>query len=156
MNDGLKTAIAVFVVIIVLGIAFAFSSLNTPRSTPTPTASPAPTATPYNEPQITVSGRASSAAIMQPFFSSLIGIQFVDTATGANTSFNFHFPYPPPRNPFGNYSVSLINEHIYAVTVSYYWSPSANAPFWETQADYIGDFTVHAPAGVTAITKDFG
>jgi hypothetical protein len=155
MNSRLKIAIVVVAVIIILGIAFSFSSLNTP-TTPTPNASPTPTTSPYNEPRITVSGRAASAAIMQPFFSSLISIQFVDIATGANTTFNFNFPYPPPNNPFGNYSVTLINEHTYAVTISYYWSPSVNATLWNTQADYIYDFTVHAPAVVTSINEDFG
>lgn len=106
--------------------------------------------------KVTVSGRASSAAIMQPFFSSLIGIQFIDTQTGANSSFDFQYPHPPPYNPFGNYSVVLINEHTYAVTISYYWSPSANANFWDTQADYIGNFTVYARAEETAISNDFG
>jgi hypothetical protein len=104
---------------------------------------------------VTVSGRANSNAICQPFFSSLIGIQFTDTQTGANTSFDFHFPPPPTLSPFGNYSVTLMNKHTYAVTVSYYYAPSLDA-FWQIEADYIGNFTVYAPAGETAISESFG
>jgi hypothetical protein len=106
---------------------------------------------------VTVSGRANSNAIMQPFFSSLIQIQFTDTQTGVNTSFDFHFPAPPSSvNPFGNYSVILMNKHTYDVNVSYYYAPSPDDTFWQIEADNIGNFTVYAPAGETAMSQSFG
>jgi hypothetical protein len=107
---------------------------------------------------VAVSGRAGSAALIQPWSSSLIRIQFVERQTGANISFDFHFPHPPPANPFGNYSVILMNNHTYSVTIIYYYAPSSTAPatLWDIGADYIGDFTVNAPAGETALSQSFG
>lgn len=103
---------------------------------------------------ITVSGKAGSNALSEPFLSSLIGIQFTDTQTGTKTSFDFHFPPPPTLNPFGTYSVILMNEHTYNVTISYYIGPTANN--MTPKVDYIGNFTVQAPTGKTAVTKNFG
>jgi methionine-rich copper-binding protein CopC len=102
---------------------------------------------------ITVSGKVGSNALSQPFLSSLIGIQFTDTQTGTETSFYFHFPPPPSLNPFGTYSVILMNKHTYNVTISYYIGPSANNMI--QKVDYVGDFTVQAPAGENAISKNF-
>ena len=102
---------------------------------------------------VTVSGQVGSTALSQPYLSSLIGIQFTDIQTGTKTSFDFHFPPPPSLNPFGNYSVALMSEHTYRVTISYYTGPSSNN-MWQT-ADDIGNFTVHVPSGETAISKDF-
>jgi hypothetical protein len=101
---------------------------------------------------VTVSGQASSGALAEPFPTSIQRIEFTDTQTGAVTT--FHFPFTPQsNNPIGNYSVSLKNEHTYSVTISYYHGfPGTMDP----ESDYITTFTVHAPAGETAITKDFG
>ena len=101
-----------------------------------------------------MSGQASSADLFQPFPSSLISIMFTDTQTDVNTTYDFNFPPPPqptldPQEySFGNYTVILMNQHTYNVTISYYG-------MLERLADYVGTFTVAAPAGQTAITKDF-
>ena len=101
---------------------------------------------------VIVSGRANSAALFMPFPSSLISITFTDTQTDANTTYDFNFPPPPTLDPqeysFGNYTVILMNQHTYNVTVRYYGN-------MERFADYVGTFTVAEPAGQTAIIKDF-
>lgn len=99
---------------------------------------------------ITVSGKANSNALTIGG-SRLIGIQFTDIQTGAETSFSFT-SQPSANSGIGVYSVILMNEHTYNVSISYYWGFGIhNIP----QTDDIGNFTVHVPAGVTAITKDF-
>lgn len=102
---------------------------------------------------VTVSGQASSAGIYQPFPSSLIGIQFTDIQIGAKTSFSFPSTFPLSINPFGNYSVHLMNKHTYNVTLSYYGGPSPGN--MSLLADNLGNFTVNAPAGETAIVENF-
>jgi hypothetical protein len=101
---------------------------------------------------VIVSGQANSAALFMPFPSSLISITFTDAQTDANTTYDFNFPPPPTLDPqkysFGNYTVILMNQHTYNVTVSYYGN-------MDRFADYVGSFTVAVPAGQTAITKDF-
>jgi|GEM_PF-1754008 len=104
---------------------------------------------------ITVSGEASSAALCEPFFTSLTGIHFTDIQTRTATSFNFPSTSPRSVNPFGEYSVILMNEHTYNVTISYYCGPSyVNMNSQVT--DFVGNFTVNAPVGETAISQDFG
>ena len=110
----------------------------------------------YKQP-ITVSGLVYSGLM---FPSSLISIQFTDVQTGFKTSFAF-FPnnYPPETGIIGGtvsgaaYSVVLINEHIYNVTASYYIGPNSQNVLLNTEP--VGSFTVVAPAGETAISKDF-
>jgi hypothetical protein len=104
---------------------------------------------------VTVSGQASSAALYM-WGSSLISIQFIDTQTGTNTSYNFNFPPPPTLNPFGNYTVTLLDQHTYNVTISYYGSGPSGSTYMDQFSDYIGNFTVDAPAGQTQVTKNFG
>jgi hypothetical protein len=106
-----------------------------------------------NASAVTVSGKANSNGLSGPWPSSLIGIQFTDIQTGTETCFNFHFPPPPSLNPSGTYSVVLMNEHTYDVTISYYTGNTVKSMFQDVM-DF-GNFTVHAPAGVTAITKNF-
>lgn len=108
----------------------------------------------YNNPStdnITVSGKASSAALSQPFPTSIQRIEFADTQTGIVTT--FHFPFTPQsNNSAGNYSVYLKNEHTYNVFISYYHGIPPNM---ESESDYFTTFTVHAPAGEKTITKNF-
>ncbi len=104
---------------------------------------------------VTVSGRASSAALYL-WATSLISIQFIDTQTGTNTSYDFNFPPPPTLNPFGNYTVTLLNQHTYNVTISYYGYGPSGSSYMEQFSDYIGSFTVALPTGQTQITKNFG
>jgi hypothetical protein len=100
---------------------------------------------------ITVSGKASSGALSQPFPTSLQKIEFVDTQTGTITTFDFPFA-PQSNNPTGNYSVSLRNEHTYNVFISYYHGIPPNM---EPETNFFTTFTVHAPDGEKAISKDF-
>ncbi len=102
---------------------------------------------------VTVSGRASSAALAEPWFTSIQKIEFTDIQTGLVTSFSFSFS-KQSYNPFGNYSVTLKNEHTYNVTISYFMGPSLNAVV-NPASDYITTFTVYASAGQTAISKNF-
>lgn len=110
-----------------------------------------------NAGDIVVSGQANSAALFQPFPSSLISITFTDTQTDANTTYDFNFPPPPTLNPFGNYTVILMNQHTYNVTISYYGGPSAESIAAEMDrfSDYVGTFTVAVPPGQTQMTKNF-
>jgi hypothetical protein len=54
----------------------------------------------------------------------------------------------------GNYSVVLMKDHAYDVTIAYYGGPSAGNVSSET--DFVGSFTVQAPAGEIAIIENFG
>jgi hypothetical protein len=100
---------------------------------------------------ITVSGIASSAALSQPFPTSLQRIEFSDTQTDTVTTFHFSFPQQS-NNPTGNYSVSLKNEHTYNVYISYY---HGFPPNMKPETDYFITFTVHTPTGQKAISKNF-
>jgi hypothetical protein len=113
---------------------------------------------------VTVSGKAASGNAqiynnsgylhLVVGVSSLIGIQFTDIQTGTKTSFSFSFTPPlSSTNAIGVYSVTLMNEHTYNVTISYYWGPSFSNVSQFT--DDISNFTVYAPDGETAISKDF-
>jgi type II secretory pathway pseudopilin PulG len=101
---------------------------------------------------VTVSGKAYSSSLSQPFLTSLQTIEFTDTQTGVKTTFRFPFD-PHSDNPVGNYSVTLNNEHTYSVTIRYYTGPTTGNMY--PASDYITTFTVHAPAGTTAISRDF-
>ena len=103
---------------------------------------------------VTVLGRASSAALQEPYFTSIQKIEFTDIQTGNVISFNFPFS-KQSYNPFGNYSVKLQNGHIYNVTISYYMGPSLNTIDYPA-SDFIETFSVQAPTEQTAITEDFG
>ena len=110
----------------------------------------------YNQiAKVTVSGQASSAGLYLGA-TSLIGIQFIDTQTGINTSYNFNFPSPPTLNPLGNYTVTLINQHTYNVTISYYGGYPSTSNYMDQFSDYVGNFTVDVPAGQTQLIKNFG
>ena len=102
---------------------------------------------------ITVSGRANSAPL-SVFPTILTGIQFTDIQTDTKTSFSFPLPSPLSITPFGSYSVTLMNDHTYNVTVSYFTGPTLGNMY--QASDYIGNFTVHAPVGQKAISQDFG
>ncbi len=108
---------------------------------------------------VIVSGKANSAALFGPFPSRLISIIFTDTQTDANTTYDFNFP--PPSQPifdpmaysFGNYTVILMNQHTYKVTISYYGGPSPSS--MQVFSDNVGKFTVAVPPEQTQVTKDF-
>jgi len=102
---------------------------------------------------VIVTGQANSNALFQPIGSSLISIKFTDIQTGTNVSYTFNFPPPPSLNPFGNYSVTLMNQHTYSVTLIYYGGPSPN--HMQVFSDNVGKFTAAVPPGQTQITKDF-
>jgi hypothetical protein len=112
---------------------------------------------PQSGKRVTVTGLVYSGLM---FPSSLVDIQFTDVQTGSKTSFAF-FPnnYPPETGIIGgtvssgNYSVVLINEHTYSVTITYYTGPNSQNASLNTES--VGNFTVVAPAGETAISKDF-
>ena len=101
---------------------------------------------------VTVSGTLYSGAYTV-FPASLQRIEFTDIQTGTKTTFDFHFA-PQRINGVGNYSVTLKNEHTYNVTISYYSGPSPGNMY--PGLDSIGIFTVHAPAGKTSISIDWG
>jgi len=147
-------------------------TLSVPYSTPTgnytltviafgngqePNASLVVSVYPLSGKRITVTGLVYSGLM---FPSSLVDIQFTDVQTGSKTSFAF-FPnnYPPETGIIGgtvssgNYSVVLINEHTYSVAITYYIGPNSKNAFLNTES--VGNFTVVAPAGETAISKDF-
>jgi hypothetical protein len=110
----------------------------------------------YNQmAKVTVSGQASSASLYLGV-TSLIGIQFIDTQTGTNTSYAFNFPLPTTQNSLGNYTVTLINHHTYNVTISYYGDYPLASNFMDQFSDYVGNFTVDAPAGQTQLIQNFG
>ena len=100
---------------------------------------------------ITVSGKASSASLSQPFSTSIQRIDFADTQTGTVTTFLFSFTQQS-NNPTGNYFVYLKNEHSYNVFISYYHGISPNM---KSESDYFTTFTVNATAGEKAVTKNF-
>lgn len=101
---------------------------------------------------VTVSGVASSAALSEPEITSIQKVEFTDVQTGSVTSFNFPFA-EQSNNPFGNYSVTLKNEHTYNVTISYYAGFSVGN--MSPASVYIENLYVYAPAGQTTLTEDF-
>ncbi len=96
---------------------------------------------------VAVSGTAfvSGAAFLAP---KLRTIQFTDTQTGATTSSNFTFASQAIN--VGNYSVTLKNGHSYNVYITFSVMVS-----YGLETEFIKTFTVNAPVGQTAITKDF-
>jgi len=127
-------------VIVVLVVSSIGALIFFQQLTPTPSAD-----------AITVSGLASSAALSQPFPTSIQRIEFADTQMGTVTTFHFSFPQQS-NNPTGNYSVSLKNEHTYSVYIIYY---HGFPPNMKQESDYFTTFTVHSPTGQKAISKDF-
>jgi len=135
-----KNTLIILVIIIVLVVSSIGALIFYQQLTPT-----------LSDDAIKVSGKASSAALSQPFPTSIQRIEFVDTQTGTVTT--FHFPFAPQsNNPTGNYSVSLKNEHTYNVYINYY---HGIPPKMEPESDFFTTFTVNAPDGETAISKDF-
>jgi len=101
---------------------------------------------------VTVSGWVHSQLLCKPYQSSLLRIQFTDIQTGTQTPYDFPSIFPILR-PSGNYSVALMNEHTYNVTIDYYrGSPSGH---FSHATDFVGRFTVHALSGETVVSKDF-
>jgi hypothetical protein len=98
---------------------------------------------------VTVSGKAgvSGAVVIAP---TIRTIEFQDTQTGTMTTFHFTFA-PKSDNGYGNYSVTLKNGHTYNVYLSFSYMGSGNV-----EKEFITTFTVNAPAGQSAITKNFG
>ena len=98
---------------------------------------------------VTVSGKAlvSGAVVLA---ATIQTIEFTDTQTGTITAFHFTFAPKSDSTSVGNFSVTLKNGHAYNVYISFFvFNPESH----ETQ--YITTFTVNAPAGQTAITKNF-
>ena len=97
---------------------------------------------------VKVSGTAivSGAVVLAP---TLQTIQFTDTQTGITTS--SHFTFASQTINVGNYSVILKNGHSYNVYITYSYMGGLGNP----ETEFIKTFTVNAPAGQTAITKDF-
>ena len=142
--------IGILIVSVVAGIFIYYNDLNSHTYfNPTPTVTPSPT--PTNNP-ITVSGRASSAALSEPEITSIQKIEFNDIQTGIVTSFNFSYP-KQSNNPFGNYSVILENGHTYSVTISYYAGFSIGNML--PASVFFDTYTVNATAGQRAITENF-
>ncbi len=135
-----KNTLVVFVIILVLVVSSIGALIFYHQLTPTLSAD-----------AITVSGKASSGALSQPFPTSIQTIEFADTQTGTVTTFHFSFA-PQSNNPTGNYSVSLKNGHTYNVFISYYHGIPPNM---EPESDFFTTFTVHALDGEKVISKDF-
>jgi hypothetical protein len=102
-----------------------------------------------NYDNVTVSGRAfvSGAVVIAP---NIQKIEFTDTQTGTTTTFQVPFTRQTIGDG-GNYSVTLKNGHTYNVYLSFSYMGSGNI-----EKEFITTFTVNAPAGQTAITKNFG
>ena len=96
---------------------------------------------------VAVSGTAfvSGAVVLAP---NLRTIQFTDTQTGTTTS--SYFTFASQTINVGNYSVTLKNGHSYNVYITFSVMAS-----YQLETEFIKTFTVNAPAGQTAITKDF-
>jgi hypothetical protein len=101
---------------------------------------------------VTVSGWVHSQLLCKPYQSSLLRIQFTDIQTGTQTPYYFLSIFPI-LSPSGNYSVALMNEHTYNVTIDYYRG-SPEGQFYHT-TDFVGCFTVHTLSGETVVSKDF-
>ncbi len=101
---------------------------------------------------VTVSGWVHSQLLCKPYQSSLLRIQFTDIQTGTQTPYDFPSIFPILR-PSGNYSVALMNEHTYNVTIDYYRG-STEGQFYHA-TDFVGCFTVHTLSGETAVSKNF-
>lgn len=98
---------------------------------------------------VTVSGRASvSSAVV--IAANIQKIEFTDIQTGTTTT-SSHFAFAPQTTTEGNYSVTLKNGHTYNVYLSFSYMGSG-----DIEKEFITTFTVNAPAGHTAVTKNFG
>lgn len=101
---------------------------------------------------VTVSGWVNSQRLCEPYQSSLLRIQFTDIQTGTQTPHDFPSIFPI-LSPSGNYSVILMKEHTYNVTIDYYRG-SPEGHFYHA-TDFVGRFTVHTLDGETVVSKDF-
>jgi hypothetical protein len=96
---------------------------------------------------VTVSGEVGVIAPFDDIFHlnySLNKIQFTDNQTGTVTSFRFLSQPYATSNVTGNYSVALLNGHTYHVEV-----------YFASGGDNYDNVWIYAPAGQTAITKNF-
>jgi hypothetical protein len=111
---------------------------------------------------VKVSGVASSASLCNSSLSILSGLRFVNIQTGYETYVdligyypfaidNPNYPYVLFNHPSKRYSVNLMNGQAYNVAISYYCGTQGNMSAVE---DFVGNFTIHVPAGETAIHKD--
>jgi hypothetical protein len=101
-----------------------------------------------NYDNVTVSGEAgvNGAVIIAP---TIRTIEFQDTQTGTLITFHFNFA-PKSYNGYGNYSVTLKNGHAYNVYLSFSYMGGGTI-----EKEFITTFAVNAPAGQSAITKNF-
>ncbi|MCW3983213.1 MAG: hypothetical protein NWE96_04380 [Candidatus Bathyarchaeota archaeon] len=63
-----------------------------------------------------------------------------------------NYPFTLVNHPSDRYSTSLANGQSYKVVIGYFCGTQGNMSAGEA---LLGNFTVHAPAGGTAIHKDF-
>lgn len=145
----------ILIVILVL-VFFSICTLLIIRQIPT---EPTPTnatslnsADPFFYGNLTVLGNVNSQLLCKPYQSSLLSIRFTDTQTGAQVAYDFP-SYFPQLGPSGNYTVALMREHTYNVTVDYYRG-SSDGQFYHA-TDSVGTFTVHSLGGEAVVRKDF-
>ena len=116
-----------------------------------------------NNERVTLSGIASTASLCNSSILIPYGMRFIDIQTGFETyvdlmgyyPFNIcspDYPFILVNHPSDHYSTSLANGQTYNVFIGYYCGTQGNMSAVE---DFVGNFTVHAPAGKTAIHKDF-
>lgn len=130
-NTLITSVIIIVLVVSSIGAVVAYLSLSTNQTN-----------------NVTVSGRCASTGVLTMFPASLTNIEFTDIQTG------IRFPFAAQSfNSVGNYSVTLMNEHTYRVTISYFHGPHPGGMTPAT--DYITTYTVHVPAGKTSISQDF-
>jgi hypothetical protein len=112
--------------------------------------------------EVTVSGVASCASLRNSSLSILCNLRFINILTGHETYVdligyhpytidNPNFPYVLFNYPSKRYSVNLMNGQTYDILISYYHGTQGNMSAVE---DFVGNFTVHAPAEETAIHKN--
>jgi hypothetical protein len=111
---------------------------------------------------VTISGVAGCASLRNSSLSILGGLRFINIQTGHETYLdligyypyaidNPNYPYVLFNHPSKRYSVNLMNGQTYDVFISYFYGTQGNMSSVE---DFVGNFTVHVPAGETAIHKD--
>lgn len=96
---------------------------------------------------VTVSGKVGVIAPYNDLFHqnySLNEMRFTDIKTGTVTSYTFVSQPNATSNVTENYSVVLLNKHTYNIDV-----------YFKSGRDYYDNVLIYAPAGETAISKDF-
>jgi hypothetical protein len=93
---------------------------------------------------VTVSGNARVTYLPITIIQT---IEFMDTQTGASTTFQFH----QALGGADYYSVTLKNGHTYNVYISF----SVMNPQGKVEKEFITTFTVNTAAGQKEITEDF-